>query len=156
VLIADHLAVQHSHSIPACFHHLLLKSAVHVGRLFCANWTANTLSPAFALAAFPSAQITRAAITTSHGGSVYDVFEIIVEPEAEAEGITALDVQFQVHQALHKFGRVGRAAAAANAAASKGSGSDGGASSAGRAASPGTSGSAEGACYDANKRRRSE
>jgi hypothetical protein len=95
-------------------------------------------------------QITRAAITTNHGGSVYDVFEIIVEPQAEAEGITAVDVQFQVHQALHKYGR-GRGAAAAAAA-------NGGATSSGRAGSPsGTSGSAEeGTCYDANKRRRSE
>jgi hypothetical protein len=123
----------------------------------CSSWIAEAAPPAAALAAFLSMQITRAAITTSHGGSVYDVFEIIVEPDAEAEGITAVDVQFQVHQALHKFGRAGRAAAAAAAAAAASKGaSDGGASSAGRAASPGTSGSAEGACFDANKRRRSE
>jgi hypothetical protein len=107
-------------------------------------------------------QITRAAITTSHGGSVYDVFEIIVEPDAEAEGITAVDVQFQVHQALHKFGRAGRAAAAAAAAANAAAAAAAaakvlnGASDACRAALPGTSGSGDGTCFDANKRRRSE
>lgn len=103
-------------------------------------------------------QITRAAITTSHGGCVYDVFEIALEPNAETEGITALDVQFQVHMALHKYSssRAGRAiAAAATAAAAAAEGRES------REASPpsGTtsgSGDAEGVCYDANKRRRSE
>uniref|UniRef100_A0A383VKF3 BHLH domain-containing protein n=1 Tax=Tetradesmus obliquus TaxID=3088 RepID=A0A383VKF3_TETOB len=106
-------------------------------------------------------QITRAAITTSHGGCVYDVFEIALEPNAETEGITALDVQFQVHMALHKYSssRAGRAiAAAATAAAAAAAAAEGGES---REASPpsGTtsgSGDAEGVCYDANKRRRSE
>eukprot|EP00775_Hariotina_reticulata_P005994 gene5994-6232_t len=52
-------------------------------------------------------QITRAAITTSEAGAVYDVFEIVVEPGLEMEGVSALDVQFQVHQALYKW-RMGR------------------------------------------------
>lgn len=58
----------------------------------------------FCLASVPALrfQITRAAITTSNGGAVFDVFEIVVEPDAELEGVTALDIQFQVHQALHK------------------------------------------------------
>lgn len=46
-----------------------------------------------------SLEITRAAITTSHEGSVYDVFEIQAE---HASGVTALDVQCQVHTALYK------------------------------------------------------
>lgn len=48
-------------------------------------------------------QITRAAITTSEAGAVYDVFEIVVEPGVELEGVSALDVQYQVHQALYKW-----------------------------------------------------
>lgn len=57
-------------------------------------------------------QITRAAITTGNGGAVYDVFEIIAEPSAGHEVVTALDVQFHVHQALHKWksGNLGAAA----------------------------------------------
>jgi hypothetical protein len=43
-------------------------------------------------------QITRAAITTSSGGSVYDVFEIQYEP---GSGITAMDVQYQLHSVLY-------------------------------------------------------
>lgn len=50
-------------------------------------------------------QITRAAITTSGVGAVYDVFEIAVEPGVDLDGVSALDIQFQVHQALlaHKY-----------------------------------------------------
>ena len=53
-------------------------------------------------------QITRAAITTSGVGAVYDVFEIMTEPGVNLEGVSALDIQFQVHQALlaHKYLRV--------------------------------------------------
>eukprot|EP00878_Enallax_costatus_P001639 GHUV01001791.1.p1 GENE.GHUV01001791.1~~GHUV01001791.1.p1 ORF type:complete len:387 (+),score=123.59 GHUV01001791.1:106-1266(+) len=61
-------------------------------------------------------QITRAAITTSGVGAVYDVFEIIVEPGVDLDGVTALDIQFQVHQALlaHRYlkNRMGDSAAA--------------------------------------------
>lgn len=48
-------------------------------------------------------QVTRAAITTSNGGAVYDVFEIIAEPSLGHEPVTALDVQYHVHQALYKW-----------------------------------------------------
>jgi hypothetical protein len=34
---------------------------------------------------------------------VYDVFEIVAEASAGSEPVTALDVQFHVHQALHKW-----------------------------------------------------
>jgi hypothetical protein len=43
-------------------------------------------------------QITRAAITTSTGGSVYDVFEIHYEPGSL---VSALDVQCQLHSVLY-------------------------------------------------------
>jgi hypothetical protein len=58
-------------------------------------------------------QITRAAITTGNGGAVYDVFEIIAEPSAGHEAVTALDVQFHVHQALYKWKNANPATAAA-------------------------------------------
>lgn len=58
-------------------------------------------------------QITRAAITTGNGGAVYDVFEIMAEPSAGHEAVTALDVQFHVHQALYKWKTANPAAAAA-------------------------------------------
>jgi hypothetical protein len=60
-----------------------------------------------------SVQIARAAITTSNGGAVYDVFEIIAEPSAGPEPVTALDVQFHVHQALYRWKSANPAAAAA-------------------------------------------
>jgi hypothetical protein len=59
--------------------------------------------PTLALLLLLYVQITRAAITTSEAGAVYDVFEIVVEPGVEMEGVSALDVQFQVHQALYKW-----------------------------------------------------
>lgn len=34
---------------------------------------------------------------------MYDVFEIVAEASAGCEPVTALDVQFHVHQALHKW-----------------------------------------------------
>ena len=43
-------------------------------------------------------QITRAAITTSTAGSVYDVFEIHYEPGSP---VSALDVQCQLHSVLY-------------------------------------------------------
>lgn len=58
-----------------------------------------------ALCGLPSLQITRAAITTGASGAVYDVFEIVAESSAGQghNGVTALDVQYHVHQALHKW-----------------------------------------------------
>lgn len=58
-----------------------------------------------ALCGLPSLQITRAAITTGASGAVYDVFEIVAESSAGQghDGVTALDVQYHVHQALHKW-----------------------------------------------------
>lgn len=33
-------------------------------------------------------------------GAVYDVFEILAEPGEDLDGVSALDIQFHVHQAL--------------------------------------------------------
>lgn len=54
------------------------------------------------LTSFACTQIKRAAITTSGGGAVHDVFEITPAPGAEMHSVTALDVQLQVHTALHR------------------------------------------------------
>lgn len=58
-------------------------------------------------------QIARAAITTSNGGAVYDVFEIVAEPSGGHEPVSAGDVQFHVHQALYKWKSANPGAAAA-------------------------------------------
>jgi hypothetical protein len=44
---------------------------------------------------------------------VYDVFEIVVEPSAGHEQVTALDLQYHVQQALHRWKTANPAAAAA-------------------------------------------
>ena len=44
---------------------------------------------------------------------MYDVFEIVAEASSGCEPVTALDVQFHVHQALYKWKSANPGAAAA-------------------------------------------